>query len=146
MMILVAVTEDTSETHMYPMPATTRSRRFIATTHQAQTMPTTARMTLDGRDDPSTKMCAVPPPSAVTTHTTMLLTEALVLVGPDTTRRNVSDTELLWLKVILISLRLPSLQIRFRFFTKSLFAPPQTSQVVQRPSPGCPRPRGLHCF
>lgn len=131
---------------MYPAPATTRSRRYSATTHQAQIMPTSVRMLLGDRDDPSTKMCAVPPPSAVTIHITMLPTEDPVLVAPDTTRINVSDTELVWSKVILISLRLPSLQIRFRFFSKSLSTPPQTSQVLQRPNPRCTRPRGCRCF
>jgi hypothetical protein len=111
-MILVVVIDDTSETLMYPAPAPTRSRKSSATTPQAQSMPTSVLIVHVGRGDPCTKICAVPPPSADTTHTTMHLTEAPVLVGQDTTRINVSDIELMWLKLILISLRLPSPKIR----------------------------------
>jgi hypothetical protein len=94
MMTLVAVIEDTTETHMYHVPAPTPSRKCSANIHQAQTMSTSVHMVLGGQDDLFTKMCAVPPPSAVTIHTTMLPTDAPILVGQDTTRINVSDIEL----------------------------------------------------
>ncbi|KAJ5285845.1 hypothetical protein N7524_001151 [Penicillium chrysogenum] len=71
---------------------------------QAQSMPTSVLIVHVDRGDPCTKICAVPPPSADTTHTTMHLTEAPVLVGQDTTRINApvaQNTSLILLQAVL---------------------------------------------
>jgi hypothetical protein len=60
------------------------------TTRQAQTVHMSAVMIRVSRGAQSINMSAVPPPSAVTIHTTILHTEPPVLVEQDTTRIEVS--------------------------------------------------------